>query len=84
MSDSDFTITPLNPTEIVEYISAEFTPYCKMSVEEGKKHVADLIQRYADWYKMQNVHPNDAFTVTGMAEFIPDQDLPLTKQQSVV
>jgi hypothetical protein len=41
---------PLNPDEIVEYIHTEHTPYSQMSLEDGKKHLADMIQRYAKWY----------------------------------
>jgi len=43
---------PLNPEEIAEYIHEEFTPYSQMSLEAAKKHLAELIQRYAD-YELQ-------------------------------
>lgn len=41
-------LRPLNPEEIAEYIHTEHTPYSQMSLEDGKKHLAELIQRYAD------------------------------------
>jgi len=43
---------PLNPEEIAEYIHEEFTPYSQMSLEAAQKHLAELIQRYAD-YELQ-------------------------------
>lgn len=40
--------SPLDPEQIAEYIHEEHTPYSQMSLEDGKKHLAELIQRYAD------------------------------------
>lgn len=62
---TDFTVTPLNPAEIVEYISSEHSPMSQMSIEEGKKHLTELIQRYADWYSMQK-------SIEGATVFIPE------------
>lgn len=41
----------LTPEEIAEYIHSEFTPYVSMTPEEGKKHIAELIHRYAEHYR---------------------------------
>ena len=38
----------LNAEEIADYIHEEHTPYSTMSFEEGKKHVAELIQVLVD------------------------------------
>lgn len=43
-------ISVLTPEEIAEYIHTEFTPYASMTIEEGKKHLAELIKRYAQLY----------------------------------
>lgn len=50
---SDFTITPMNPTEIVDYIHSEYTPFNRLAIDDAKKEMVILIQRYADWYAMQ-------------------------------
>lgn len=39
----------LTPEQIADYIHEEFTPYASMNVEEGKKHLAELIERYAQF-----------------------------------
>ena len=38
---------PRTPEQIADYIHEEFTPYASMTLEEGKKHIAELIHRYA-------------------------------------
>jgi hypothetical protein len=38
----------MTPEQIAEYIHEEHTPYASMSIEERKKHLAELIQEYAD------------------------------------
>ena len=43
----------LTPEQIAEYIHEEFTPYTNMRLEEGKKHLAELIQRYADYFALR-------------------------------
>jgi hypothetical protein len=40
----------MTPEQIAEYIHEEFTPYSAMNIEQQKKHLAELIQEYADWY----------------------------------
>ncbi len=81
-------ITPMTPTEIAEYIHSEFTPYSKLSLEEGKIKLAELIQRYADWYAMgqskQLIEDGLKWRAAQLAakEFIPDEDYTLTKEQS--
>ena len=43
----------LTPEEIAEYIHEEFTPYSQMSLEDGKKHLAELIRKYGQWREDQ-------------------------------
>jgi hypothetical protein len=38
----------LSAKEIAEYIHEEHTPYSTMSFEEGKEHIAELIQKLVD------------------------------------
>jgi hypothetical protein len=71
---------PLTPEQIAEYIHEEHTPYASMSLEEGKKHLAELIQRYTLYYAAQvrlvevvkpNNSPVNSFEVNGI-DFIPE------------
>jgi hypothetical protein len=39
---------PLTPEQIADYIHEEHTPYASMSLDEGKKHLAELIEQYAN------------------------------------
>jgi hypothetical protein len=50
--ESGFTITPMNPTEIVDYIHSEFTPFSQLPFDQAKAKMVEMIQRYADWYLM--------------------------------
>lgn len=38
----------LNAKEIAEYLHEEHSPYSTMSWEEGKEHIAELIQAFVD------------------------------------
>jgi peptidyl-tRNA hydrolase len=38
---------PLTPKQIADYVHQEFTPYASMDLAEAKKHLAELIERYA-------------------------------------
>jgi len=49
----------LTPEEIAEYIHSEFTPYASMTPEDGKKHIAELIHRYAIYFREKFLTEND-------------------------
>lgn len=42
-------LPPLNPEQIADYIHEEHTPYSEMDLEHSKRHLAELIQRYANY-----------------------------------
>lgn len=49
----------LTPEEIADYIHDEFTPYASMTPEEGKEHIAELIHRYAIYFREKILTEND-------------------------
>jgi hypothetical protein len=45
----------LTPEQIYDYMHDEHTPYSAMSKEDGKKHIIELIERYAHFYHVDKL-----------------------------